>query len=176
MALYELDGHRVQLPAPGRYWIADKATVIGRVTIGEDVSVWFDAVIRGDNEPIVIGARSNIQEGCILHVDPGFPLIIGEEATVGHQAMLHGCTIGKGALIGIGAKVLNGARVGDGAIVGAHSLVGEGREIAAGMLAVGAPAKVIRAVSDADRARVEQGVADYMRRWRYYAAKLRPQP
>ncbi len=175
MALYELDGNRVQLPGDGRYWIAEKATVIGRVTLGEDVSVWFDAVIRGDNEPITIGARSNIQEGCILHVDPGFPLVIGEEATIGHQAMLHGCTIGARTLIGIGAKVLNGAKVGDGAIVGAHSLVGEGREVPPGMLAVGSPAKVIRAVTDTDRARIEQGVKDYMRRWKYYAAKLKPQ-
>ncbi len=175
MPLYELDGHKVATPGKGRYWVAPNATVIGRVELAEDVSVWFNAVIRGDNEPIRIGARTSIQEGCILHVDPGFPMHIAEDCTIGHLAMLHGCTIGKGALIGIGAIVLNGAKVGEGAVVGAGAVVPEGREIPPNTVALGAPAKVVRSVNEADRQRILEGVEFYTQNWRRFARGMKPQ-
>ncbi len=175
MALWELDGHKVVTPAGGRYFVAPNATVIGRVTLEDDVSVWFNAVIRGDNEPIRIGRRSNIQEGVVLHVDPGFPMVIGEDATIGHMAMLHGCTLGKGVLIGIGAIVLNGARIGDGAIIGAGALVPEGKEIAPDSVVFGTPGKVMRTVNPAERIRVREGVEDYLQRGRLYARTLKSQ-
>jgi carbonic anhydrase/acetyltransferase-like protein (isoleucine patch superfamily) len=176
MPLYELDGHRVRTPGAGRYWLAPSATVIGRVEIGEDVSIWFGSVIRGDNEPIRIGARTNIQENCVLHVDAGFPLTIEEDCTIGHLATLHGCTIGKGALIGIGAIVLNGARVGEGAVVGAGAVIPEGREIPANAVAIGSPGKVIREVTATERERIVEGVEIYRQHWRHYAHQLRLQP
>lgn len=176
MALFALNGTHVVTPGKGRYFVAPSATVIGRVTLGEDVSVWFNAVIRGDNEPISIGARSNVQEGAVLHVDPGFPLNLDEEVTVGHLAMLHGCKIGKGALIGIGAIVLNGATVGEGSMIGAGALIPEGKVIPPNSVVVGAPGKVIREVSEADRARILWGVDDYLKRWKAYERGLKPQP
>lgn len=175
MPLYELDGHKVATPAAGRYYVAPNATVIGRVTLGEDVSVWFNAVIRGDNEPIRIGARSNIQEGCVLHVDPGFPMDIGEDVTIGHMVMLHGCRIGRGALIGIGAIVLNGAQIGEGALVGAGALIPEGKVIPPNSVVFGSPGKIVREVTDKDRARIQEGVDDYMARAKLYARGLKPQ-
>ncbi len=127
-------------------WVADSATVIGNVTLGAGVSIWFGAVLRGDNEPMVIGARSNVQENAVLHTDPGRPLTLGEDVTVGHQAMLHGCTVGDGSLIGIQAVLLNGATVGPGSIVGACALLTEDKVFAPGSLIVGAPASVKRAL------------------------------
>lgn len=162
MPLYELDGHRVTTPAAGRFYVAPNATVIGRVTLAEDVSIWFNAVIRGDNEPINIGARTSIQEGTVLHVDPGYPMDIGEDVTVGHMVMLHGCTIGKGSLIGIGAIVLNGARIGEGSLIGAGSLVAPGDRIPPGMLALGSPAKVRRPLNAEERERVRKAADQYM--------------
>lgn len=175
MALYELDGHKVATPPEGRYWVAPNAIVVGRVELAEDVSIWFGTVVRGDNEPIKIGARTNIQEGCVLHVDPGFPLTLAEECTVGHLAMLHGCSIGKGALIGIGAIVLNGAKVGEGAVIGAGAIVPEGREIPPGVIALGSPAKVVREVTDTDRQRIFEGVEFYKGNWRRFARGMKPQ-
>ncbi len=175
MALFALDGTRVSTPGRGRYWVAPNATVIGRVSLGEDVSVWYNAVIRGDNEPIRIGARSNIQEGAVLHVDPGFPMDIGEDATIGHMTMLHGCTIGKGALIGIGAIVLNGAKIGDGALIGAGALIPEGKEIPSNSVVFGSPGKIVREVTEKDRARILEGVDDYMKRWKLFTRALEPQ-
>ena len=113
MALYELDGRRVETPPEGHYWVAPNATVLGRVRLGRDVSIWFGAVLRGDNELIDIGEGTNVQDGAVLHCDPGFPLTIGARSLIGHQAMVHGCTIGTNTLIGIGAIVLNGCRIGD---------------------------------------------------------------
>lgn len=175
MPLYELDGHRVAVPAKGRFWVAENAAVIGKVAIGEDASVWFNTVVRGDNEPIVIGARANVQDGCVLHTDPGFPLTIGAEATIGHNAMLHGCSIGRGALIGIGAIVLNGADIGDDCLIGAGALIPEGKTIPARSVVFGAPGKVIRQVSEQDLERMRWGVQLYVDRWQTYAAGLRPQ-
>jgi carbonic anhydrase/acetyltransferase-like protein (isoleucine patch superfamily) len=175
MALYELDGHRVAVPASGRFFIADNATVIGMVTIEEDVSIWFNAVVRGDNDSIAIGARANVQDGCILHADPGFPLTVGVEATIGHMAMLHGCTIGRGALIGIGAIVLNGASIGENCLVGSGALVPEGKQIPAGSVVMGSPGKIIRQVTEKDLERIRWGMETYVERGQAYARGLRPQ-
>ena len=175
MALYELDGHRVAVPASGRFWVAESAVVIGKVVIEEDASVWFNTIVRGDNEQIVIGARANVQDGCVLHTDPGFPLVIGAGATIGHMAMLHGCMIGRGALIGIGAVVLNGADVGDDCLIGAGTLIPEGKKIPARSVVFGAPGRVAREVSERDLERMRWGVQLYLERWQVYARGLRLQ-
>jgi carbonic anhydrase/acetyltransferase-like protein (isoleucine patch superfamily) len=175
MALYEFDGRRVKTLGPGKYWVADNAIVVGDVTLEVDASVWFGCCIRADNEPIHIGARTNIQEGCVLHVDPGFPLVIGADCTIGHMVMLHGCTIGDGALIGIGAIVLNGAKIGAGALVGAGAVVGEGKEIPPNSLAVGAPARVIRELTPENVERIKRGAAHYASNWKKYATLMKRQ-
>jgi carbonic anhydrase/acetyltransferase-like protein (isoleucine patch superfamily) len=145
MAVYELDGVAPRV-AEG-VWIADSAQVMGHVELGEDVSIWFGSVLRGDTEVIRIGRGSNIQDGCVLHADVGKPLELGENVTVGHKVMLHGCTIGDGSLIGIGAIVLNGAKIGRGCIVGAGALVTEGKEFPDGSMVIGSPAKAVRALT-----------------------------
>ena len=175
MALYELDGHRVEVPANGRYWVADNATLIGKVTIGEEASVWFNSVLRGDNEPITVGAMANVQDGCVLHTDPGFPLVIGEAATIGHLVMLHGCTIGAGSLIGIGAIVLNGARIGRDCLIGAGALIPEGKEIPDRSVVFGSPGKVMREVKPHELERMRAGVGMYLARWQQYANGLKLQ-
>lgn len=175
MALYQLDGIRVELPANGRYWIADNATVLGRVRIEEDVSIWFNAVLRGDTEPIHIGARANVQDGSVLHTDVGFPLNIGAEVTIGHRATLHGCSIGRGSLIGIGAIVLNGAKVGEDCLIGSHALIPEGKVIADRSVVMGAPGKIMREVNAHDLARMRESCADYLGRWQQYARAFLPQ-
>ena len=142
MAIYELDGVAPQVADSA--WVADSAQVMGAVVLEQDCSVWFGAVIRGDTETIHIGRGSNIQDLSVLHADHGMPLIIGKDVTVGHQVMLHGCTIGDGSLIGIGAVVLNGAKIGKGCLVGAGSLVTEGKEFPDGSMILGSPAKVVR--------------------------------
>lgn len=139
--LYRLGELTPELPADGDYWIAPGAHVIGQVRLGSGSSIWFGAVLRGDNEPIDIGAGTNIQENCVLHVDPGCPLTIGANCTIGHKATVHGCTIGDGSLIGMGAIVLNGARIGKNCLIGAGALVTEGTVVPDGTLMVGAPAK-----------------------------------
>ena len=145
MAIYELDGTAPTISESA--WVAGSAQVIGDVVLADEVSVWFGVVIRGDNEPIRVGRRTNIQDACVLHSDPGLPLTLGEDVTVGHKAMLHGCTIGDGCLIGIGAIVLNGAKIGKNCLVGAGSLVTEGKEFPAGSMIFGSPAKAVRQLS-----------------------------
>jgi carbonic anhydrase/acetyltransferase-like protein (isoleucine patch superfamily) len=142
MTIYQLDEHTPQLHPTA--FVADSAQVVGRVTLGEGSSVWFNTVIRADNEPMTIGAGSNIQDGSVLHSDTGFPLTVGERVTVGHQVVLHGCTVGDESLIGIGAVVLNGAKIGKHCLVGAGSLVTEGKEFPDGSMILGSPAKVVR--------------------------------
>ena len=142
MAVYSLDG--VAPRVAGSAWIADSAQVMGNVELAEDTSIWFGAVLRGDTELMRIGRGSNIQDASVLHADVGMPLMVGEDVTVGHHVMLHGCTIGDGSLIGIGAIVLNGARIGKGCLVGAGALVTEGKEFADGSVILGSPAKVVR--------------------------------
>jgi carbonic anhydrase/acetyltransferase-like protein (isoleucine patch superfamily) len=173
--LYELDGHKVVTPGEGRYWLAPNASVIGQVELAAEVSIWFGAVIRGDNEPIRIGARTSIQDNCVLHVDPGFPMTIGEDCTIGHLAMLHGCTIGNSVLVGIGAIVLNGARIGEGSIIGAGALVTEGREVPPGSVVLGSPGKVVRPVADADRALIQEGTDFYVANQRRFARGMKLQ-
>ena len=169
MPIYALDGLSPVLPAAGRYWIAPNASVIGNVALGEDCGVWFGAVLRGDNERISLGARSNIQEGSTLHTDFGFPLDIGEDCTIGHNAILHGCVIGPGSLVGMGAIILNGARIGVGCLVGAGALVTEGKSFPDHSLIVGSPAKAIRTLDEEAVARLKFSAAHYVANWRRFA-------
>ena len=150
MPLYEIGGKRPTCHPSA--WVAPSADIIADVVMGEDASVWFGAVLRGDNTMIAIGARTNIQEGAMLHSDPGAPLTIGADCTIGHHAILHGCTVGARTLIGMGAIILNRAVIGDGCIVGAGALVTEGKSFPAGSLIIGSPAKVTRPLDDAARA------------------------
>ena len=173
MPIYELDGRAPDLPEPGRFWVAPDAHVIGRVRLGVDVGVWFGAVLRGDGEPLEVGERSNIQEGAMLHADPGFPLTIGPGVTVGHHAILHGCTAGAGSLIGMGATVLNGARIGAGCIVGANALVTEGKEFPDNSLIIGAPAKAVRTLDAAAAETLRASARHYVANWRRFAAGLK---
>ena len=173
MPIYALHDLLPELPEAGNFWVAPDAHVIGRVRLGPEASIWFGAVLRGDNEPITIGARSNVQEGAMLHADPGFPCTVGEDVTVGHHAILHGCTVGDGALVGMGATLLNGARIGAGSIVGANALVTEGKEFPERSLIVGAPAKVVRMLDEATVARLRASAAHYVANWRRHAAGLR---
>ncbi|MFE1599338.1 gamma carbonic anhydrase family protein [Methylobacterium sp. ID0610] len=173
MPLYTLDDHRPRLADPDRVWIAPDAHVIGQVEIGPDVSIWFAAVLRGDNEPIRLGARTNIQDGAVLHTDPGFPLDLGEGVTVGHGAIVHGCTIGANTLVGMGATILNGARIGRNCLVGANALVTEGKEFPDNSLIVGAPAKVARSLDDKAVESLRLSAERYVANGRRYAAGLR---
>ena len=173
MPIYELDGQTPELPGAGRFWVAPDAHVIGRVRLGADVGVWFGAVLRGDGEPLEVGERTNIQEGAMLHADPGFPLTIGPDVTVGHHAILHGCTVGAGALIGMGATVLNGARIGAGCIVGANALVTENKEFPDNSLIVGAPAKAVRTLDGAAAEKLRASALHYVANWRRFAAGLK---
>lgn len=174
MPIYSLDGLSPTLPGEGAYWVAPDAHVIGKVTLGEDVGIWFGAVLRGDNEPIEIGARTNIQEGAMLHTDPGLVLRVGADCTVGHHAILHGCTIGNGSLVGMGATVLNGARIGNGCLIGANALVTENKEFPDGSLIVGSPAKAVRTLDPEAVAGLLRSAASYVRNWKRFAAGLKP--
>ena len=171
MALYELDGVAPQL-APGA-WVAENAQVIGNVKMAEDSSVWFGAVIRGDTETITLGRNSNVQDLSVLHADVGCPLNIGENVTVGHQVMLHGCTIGDNSLIGIQAVILNNARIGRNCIVGAGSVVTEGKEFPDNSLIIGAPAKVVRTLDEASAAKLRASAEHYVDNARRFAAGLK---
>lgn len=151
MTLYALDDITPILPDDGDCWIAPDANLIGNVIIHRGVSIWFGATLRGDNEGIIVGPGSNVQENSVLHTDMGFPLTIGENCTIGHKAMLHGCTIGDGSLIGMGATVLNGARIGKGCLIGAGALITEGKEIPDGTMVLGAPGKVVKELDQATR-------------------------
>jgi carbonic anhydrase/acetyltransferase-like protein (isoleucine patch superfamily) len=173
MAIYELDGQAPELPADGRYWIAESATVIGRVRLKRDASVWFGSVLRGDNEWIEIGERSQIQDNATLHTDPGFPMMIGANCVIGHSVILHGCMIGDNSLIGMGAILLNGAKIGKNSLVGAAALVTEGREFSDNSLIVGAPARVTRTLDETARRMIAAGVDIYVHRWQQYAKGLK---
>ena len=168
--IYELGEQRPEIAADA--FVAPNATVIGDVRLLPGSSVWFGAVLRGDIETITIGAGSNIQDGTVCHTDPSNPCTIGSDVTVGHLAMLHGCTIGDGSLVGIGATLLNGSSVGKNCIVGAHALVTEGKQFPDNVVIMGAPAKVVREVTDADRAAMQANAARYVQRSERYRREL----
>ncbi len=173
MPLYALDDVRPRLPSSGSAWIAPDAHVVGLVDLGENVGIWFGAVLRGDNELIRVGHDSNVQDVAVLHTDPGFPLTIGQGCTVGHGAVLHGCIIGDHCLIGMGATVMNGVRIGAGSIVGANALVTEGKVFPDRSLIVGAPAKAVRTLDEATAMELERAAAHYVDNARRYRAGLR---
>jgi carbonic anhydrase/acetyltransferase-like protein (isoleucine patch superfamily) len=173
LPLYELDGTAPQLPEDGSAWIAPGAALIGRVTLAPGVSIWFNAVLRGDNEPITIGRDSNVQDGCVFHTDPGFPLAVGADVTVGHRAILHGCSVGDGCLIGMGAVVMNGATIGASCLLASNALVTEGKRIPDRSLVVGQPGKVVRTLDDATVRLIRDASARYRARQEQYRAGLR---
>ena len=157
----------------GDYWIAPDAIVIGSVIMGPNASVWFGCIVRADNDTITLGENSQLQDGCVLHVDPGFPITIGKNVSVGHMAMLHGCTIGDGSLIGIKAVLLNGSKVGRNCLIGANSLIAEGKEIPDGSLVIGSPGKVVRQLSEAEIREINAASDHYVQQSRRYQKEFR---
>lgn len=176
MPLYALDSIAPETPGEGRFWLAPDAHVMGKVTIGADVGIWFCAVIRGDNERITIGEETNIQEHAMLHTDMGFPMTIGRGCTIGHGAILHGCTLGDHVLIGMGATVLNGAVIGEGSLVGAGALVTEGKVFPPRSLIVGSPARAIRTLDDGAVEKLVGSAAGYARNGKRFATGLKRLP
>jgi len=173
MTIYAIDGTAPELPADGLYWVADTATVIGKVRLHSDVSIWYGSVLRGDNEWIEIGARSQIQDNTTLHTDPGFPLSIGRDCVIGHNVVLHGCTIGDASLIGMGAIVLNGAKIGAHCLVGAGALITEGKQFPDNSVILGAPAKSVRESDEKVHTMIARTADVYVKRWKRYAAGLK---
>jgi carbonic anhydrase/acetyltransferase-like protein (isoleucine patch superfamily) len=171
MAIYQLGEDSPQID-PSAY-VTETANVIGKAKVEANTNIWFDVTIRGDNELITIGENSNVQEGCILHTDPGFPLTIEKNVTVGHQAMLHGCTIGEGSLVGIQAVILNGAKIGKNCLVGAGALVTEGKEFPDNSLIIGTPAKAVRTLTEEDISRMQRNTANYVKRGQQYKTSLK---
>lgn len=174
MSVYNLGEVSPELPQEDEYWIAPNAAVIGRVILKKNASVWWGATLRGDNDPITIGENSNVQDGSVLHTDTGFPLTIGENVTVGHMVMLHGCTIGDNSLVGIGSIILNGAKIGKNCLIGANCLITEGKEIPDNSLVMGAPGKVVREISEAQAQMIVGGSLHYVENWRRYRMGLKP--
>lgn len=172
MPIYQLETVAPDLPPPGQFWIAPDAHLIGKVRLARDVGIWFGAVLRGDNEWIEIGEGSNIQEHSVLHTDMGCPLTVGRMCTIGHRAILHGCTIGDNSLVGMGAIILNRARIGRNSLVGAGALVTEGKEFPDNSLIVGSPAKAIRTLDEAAIAGITGSAQGYIRNWKRHAAGM----
>jgi carbonic anhydrase/acetyltransferase-like protein (isoleucine patch superfamily) len=172
--IYELDGQKPDLPEAGRYWVAPSASVIGKVRLKTDCSIWFGAVLRGDNEWIELGERSQIQDNSTLHTDLGFPITIGPDCVIGHNVVLHGCTIGAHALVGMGAIILNGARIGAHCLVGAGALITEGKSFPERSLIVGSPARVLRTLDQAAEVGIAAGAEFYVRNFKRYANGLKP--
>ena len=173
MPIYELDGQGPEFPGDGQYWVAETATLIGRVRLKAEASVWFGAVLRGDNEWIELGQRSQIQDNATLHTDPGFPLVIGSNCVIGHNVILHGCTIGDDSLIGMGAMMLNGVKIGKNSLVGAGAVVTEGKTFPDNSLIVGAPARAIRTLDEKAAQMIRGGADIYVRRFKQYATGLK---
>lgn len=174
MPLYTIDGIAPELDDAAEIWIAPDAQIIGRVRLGKESGIWFGAVLRGDNEPITVGEASNVQELTVMHTDPGFPIVIGRGCTIGHRAILHGCTIGDNSLVGMGAIILNGARIGRNSLVGAGALVTEGKAFPDNSLIVGSPAKVVRQLDEAAVAGLTRSAEIYVANARRFRAGLRP--
>ncbi|MBI2960149.1 MAG: gamma carbonic anhydrase family protein [Betaproteobacteria bacterium] len=175
MAVFSLGERRVAFRGD-EWYIADNASVVGEVSVGHQASIWFNAVVRGDSETITIGDRCNIQDGSVLHADPGFPLSLGSNVSVGHQAMLHGCRVGEGSLVGINSVLLNGCAIGAGSIVAANSLVPEGKAFPDGVLLLGTPAKIVRELTGAEKADLLRMAEEYVQRARRYREQLQLQP
>jgi carbonic anhydrase/acetyltransferase-like protein (isoleucine patch superfamily) len=173
MPIYELDGVSPEFPADGNYWVAETAVVIGKVRLRRDASVWYGSVLRGDNEWIEIGERSDVQDNCTLHTDPGFPLTVGANTLIGHNVVLHGCTVGDNSLIGMGAVLLNGAKIGNNSLVGAGALVTEGKAFPDNSLIVGSPARAVRTLDETAIGLIAKGVDIYVRRWQRYTKALK---
>ena len=173
MPIYELDGQAPEFPGEGHYWIAETAVLIGRVRLKADSSVWFGAVLRGDNEWIEVGERSQVQDNAVLHTDPGFPLVIGSNCVIGHKVMLHGCTIGDNSLVGMSAIMLNGSKIGNNCLVGAGAVVTEGKTFPDNSLIVGAPARVVRSIDQKLVDMIRGGADIYVNRWKRYAKGLK---
>jgi carbonic anhydrase/acetyltransferase-like protein (isoleucine patch superfamily) len=173
MSVYNLGNMTVELPNDDEYWIAPNAQVVGSVILKKNASVWFGAVLRGDNEVIVIGENSNVQDGSVLHTDIGMPLIVGTNVTIGHLVMLHSCTIGDNSLIGIGSIILNGAKIGRNCLIGANCLITEGKEIPDNSLVMGAPGKVVRELSPDQAAGMGHGAAHYVENWKRYKREMK---
>ncbi len=171
MALYRLGNQAPRIAASA--WVADSAQVIGAVELGADVGVWFGAVLRADTEPIRVGPGTSVQDGCVFHADPGFPLTLGENVTVGHQAMLHGCTVGDGSLIGIRVVVMNGAKIGRNCLVGAGAIVTGGKEFPEGSLIVGSPARLVRPLTPDEIAGLKRGAEHYIENARRFRSDLK---
>ena len=170
MTLYALDGHAPELDEDT--WVAPDANLIGKIILQAGASVWFGCTLRGDNEPIIVGAGTNVQENCVFHTDMGFPMIIGANCTIGHKVMLHGCTIGDNSLVGMGATVLNGAKIGKNCLIGAGALITEGKVIPDGSLVMGAPGKVVRQMDEAGIERLRQAALDYQDNMRRFRTEL----
>ncbi len=173
MAIYALGDVTPVFPETGNYWIAPDAQVMGNIVLKENASVWFGAVLRGDNDPIVIGENSNVQDGAVMHTDIGCPLTLGANVTVGHQAMLHGCTVGDNSLIGIGATLLNGAKIGRNCLIGAHALVGEGKEIPDNSMVLGMPGKVVRELGEDNEEMMLLSANIYVENWKRFKETLK---
>jgi carbonic anhydrase/acetyltransferase-like protein (isoleucine patch superfamily) len=174
MAVFALDGIAPEFPPEGQYWVAPDAAVIGKVRLSPMASIWFGAVLRGDNEWIAIGEGSNVQDGAVLHTDPGLDLVVGRNCTIGHKAILHGCVIGDNTLIGMGAVILNRARIGRNCLIGANALVTEGKVIPDNSLVMGQPAKVVRELDAEAVAGLTRSAENYVRNWQRYARGLTP--
>jgi len=174
MTSYALGSDKPSYPDDGNYWVAPNAVVVGRVRLQQEASVWFGAVLRGDNEPIEIGPRSNVQDLSVLHTDVGVPLTVGANCTIGHKVMLHGCTIGDNSLVGIGSVILNRTRVGRNCIIGANTLIAENKEIPDNVLVLGQPGKVIRALTPDEVKMLSLSADTYVENWKRYRAGLMP--
>ncbi len=172
MPVYALGAHTPDLPPAGHFWIAPTAVAIGRVILKPDASLWYGAILRGDNDPIIIGARSNIQDGSVAHSDSGLPVTIGDDVTVGHRVILHSCTVGDNSLIGMGSTLLNGVVVGRNCLVGANSLLTENKVFPDNSLIVGSPARVVRTLTEAQVQGIAISAAHYVANWRRHAAEL----
>jgi carbonic anhydrase/acetyltransferase-like protein (isoleucine patch superfamily) len=175
MNVYNLGATVPTLPDEGEYWIAPNAAVLGSVILKKNASIWFGAVLRGDNDPITVGENSNVQDNSVLHTDAGVPLTIGANVTIGHLVMLHGCTIGDNSLIGIGSIVLNGASIGRNCLIGAGSLITEGKVIPDNSMVMGSPAKVVREVSEKQALMLAGSAGHYVANWKRYREGLKPQ-
>jgi len=163
-----------RITCKGEHWIAPNAMVVGSVVLEPNASVWFNCVVRGDNDVITIGENSQLQDGCVLHVDPGFPITIGKNVSVGHMVMLHGCTIGDGSLIGIKSVILNGAKIGKNCLIGANSLITEGKDIPDGSMVMGSPGKVVRALRPEEISRINSIADHYVKRHQLYIRDFKP--